>query len=208
MDSSRGQNGNLSATFTTTVTVVARNRALPPIYLSKPDFLTMVSAGSPVISVLPLPELVYTTQTTAALAASTSVTDPDGDTIAQLLVQITGNCGGGDTLAAAVSGLGLSSSYTNSSCTLLITGTAAASVYSTAAGLITFTNAAHQPSTSARTVLWNATDTASAGGAGGPMFGTATSYISVVLVNCECLEHLQTTVAAVYPSTLFVQHRL
>lgn len=145
-----------SAPVTSTITVAAVND--PPT----------LTAGA---------TLAYTENDPAtAIDATLTATDPDDTNLEGATAQITANYVNGQDVLSFVDMLGISGVWTPATGTLALTGTSSVANYQTALRSVRYVNTSENPSTSARTLTWIASD-------GTDSSSPVTSTITVAAVN-------------------------
>jgi hypothetical protein len=152
-----------SATATVTVTVAAVNDA------------PVVSGAGATLS--------YTENASAtAIDSSLTLSDVDSNNLTGATVTISGNfqSGGEDVLAfTAANGSGITGSFNNSTGVLTLSGTTTKALYEQTLESVTYQNTSDNPSTSARTITWQANDGSSANN----LSNAVTSTVTVAAVN-------------------------
>ena len=159
--------GNRTATFTAyegTGTGLASSTAVTTISLLR-HWMMML----PLWEDCPVATVAYTESAAATqLESGLTVADTDDDDLEKAIVRISaGFETGEDVLAATVGSTGLTATYTASTGTLEITGTGTKAEYQEVLRTVTYDNTNDDdPSTSARTIIWQLFDGANYSSAG------------------------------------------
>jgi hypothetical protein len=107
--------------------------------------------------------------TAVDLSGSLSVTDREATSLAGATVSITGNFLAGDTLAATTAGTGITASYNGATGVLTLSGSDTVAHYQAVLDGVTYSSSAADPTAAGtkltRTISWQASDSASTGGA-------------------------------------------
>jgi hypothetical protein len=182
---------NLSTARTETVNIVANNQ---------PPTLTGVAASAS-----------FTEESAAVtLSSNVTVTDPDGTTLTNATVSITGGkfAGDGDVLATSTAGTSIAASYNSTTETLTLTGSDTLAHYQSVLDKVTFSageNPTDYGSNPTRTLTWVLND----GHATNNLSTARTETVNVTNVNdAPTLSNVAATVGFVHHQTITISPSL